>query len=100
MLAHWRFTGDGSDASRLRQLVLGTLDYCLSIRLESGNFPSSEADDEDYMPSDKLVQVSDSETNTHEIDQTKRWHELTQLPHSAHLLFVPCLLSSVLLLRR
>lgn len=58
MLAHWRFTPARDPSSRMRQLVLGTLDYCLSIRLPSGNFPSSEHDDEDYTPSDKLVQVS------------------------------------------
>ena len=58
MLAHWRFTPARDPSSRMRQLVLGTLDYCLSIRLPSGNFPSSEHDDEDDTPSDKLVQVS------------------------------------------
>lgn len=58
MLAHWRFTAARDPSSRMRQLVLGTLDYCCSIRLPSGNFPSSEHDEEDYEPSDKLVQVS------------------------------------------
>jgi hypothetical protein len=55
MQVSWRVkaTGDGSaDAARARQLILGTLDYCLSLRLRSGNFPSSDTAD----PSDHLVQ--------------------------------------------
>jgi hypothetical protein len=48
MQAPWRF----AHSARLRALVLSTLDYCLSLRFESGNFPSSEKDD----PDDRLVQ--------------------------------------------
>jgi hypothetical protein len=49
----WRFEASAAKSAELRSLVLSTLDYCLSIRLPSGNFPSSEKDSE---PSDRLVQ--------------------------------------------
>lgn len=55
MLMHcrWRFESSSAQSSHLRALVLGTLDYCLSLRLPSGNFPSSEKERE---PDDRLVQ--------------------------------------------
>ncbi len=56
--APWRVTGSDAASQRARELICGTLDYCISIRLASGNFPSSEVDDPDYDPNDKLVQVS------------------------------------------
>ena len=49
----WRFESSASKSSELRSLVLSTLDYCLSIRMPSGNFPSSEKERE---PDDRLVQ--------------------------------------------
>lgn len=55
MQVSWRFTVDAPDSTRLRTLILETLNYCISIRLPSGNFPSSEKDDDDD-PSDRLVQ--------------------------------------------
>lgn len=56
MQCEWRFKGEGSDAKRLRTLVQGTLDFCISIRLPSGNFPSSLPDSPGDSSSDKLVQ--------------------------------------------
>lgn len=60
LLCEWRFAPEAADGERLRRLVVQELDYCLSLRLPSGNFPSSipEPDEGGQVrsPSDRLVQ--------------------------------------------
>jgi hypothetical protein len=55
MSVPWRWTNSEA-AAPVRKLIEGTLNYCLSLRLESGNFPSSDSTDPDYDPQDKLIQ--------------------------------------------
>jgi hypothetical protein len=64
MSVPWRWTGEAAEAAApVRKLVEGTLNYCLSLRLESGNFPSSDSTDPDYDPQDKLIQWSGAADN-------------------------------------
>lgn len=56
MQLSWRLVPGTPDADRVRALIAGTMDYCLGLRLASGNFPTCEVDSPDHEPHDRQVQ--------------------------------------------